>query len=208
MKSSDFRLLVGLGNPGSKFLKTRHNIGYMALQRIAKEESALFNTNKNLLGQITSIGIGEEKKRLLMPNTFMNESGRSIVAAMKWFDLDINQILVIVDDMDLPLGKLRFRESGSSGGHNGLRSVINHLGSQEFCRLRIGIGAPSQIAAERKVKTIPHVLGEFTKSESQLLNSVLGNVIKGLELIHDFGLERGSAFLNSSKSSLKTQENA
>ena len=200
MSSSDFKLLVGLGNPGSKYIKTRHNIGYMVLQRIANKESALFSTNKNLHGEITSIGIGDQKKRLLMPNTYMNESGRSIRAAMKWFDLEVNQLLVIVDDMDLPLGKLRMRKSGSSGGHNGLKSVISHLDSEAFCRLRIGIGAPSAIQAERKYKTVSHVLGEFTQKENQILDHVLDNVIKGLELIQDYGLETGVTFLNSSTS--------
>lgn len=137
-----------------------------------------------------------------MPNTYMNESGRSVNAALKWFDLEINQVLVIVDDMDLPLGKLRMRESGSSGGHNGLKSIIEHLGSQNFCRLRIGIGAPSVSILERKQKTIPHVLGQFNKSEHQILEGVLDTVVKGLELINDFGLERGITYLNSYKSEL------
>ncbi len=203
MRSSDFRLLVGLGNPGSQYIKTRHNIGFMALQRIAEEESASFSTNKSLYGQITSIGIGEQKKRLLMPNTFMNESGRSVSAAIQWFDLEINQLLVIVDDMDLPLGKIRIRESGSSGGHNGLKSIINHLGSENFCRLRIGIGSPSLVHSERKQKTIPHVLGEFKKNESQIVECVLDNVLKGLELINNFGLNRGSTYINSYKPDLE-----
>ncbi len=128
MSSGDFQLLVGLGNPGSKYESTRHNIGFMALQRLAFQASASFRLNNKLFGQLADIRNGLKKRRLLMPNTYMNESGRSINAAMQWFDLNINQILIIVDDMDLPLGKLRFREEGSSGGHNGLKSIISELG--------------------------------------------------------------------------------
>ena len=170
MSSGDFQLLVGLGNPGSKYENTRHNIGFMALQRLAFQASVSFRLNKRLFGQLADIRNGSKKRRLLMPNTYMNESGRSINAAMQWFDLDINQILIIVDDMDLPLGKLRFRQEGSSGGHNGLKSIISELGRKDFCRLRIGIGPPSDTAHERKDKTVRHVLGRFTKEELSLIH--------------------------------------
>ena len=199
MSSGDFQLLVGLGNPGSKYESTRHNIGFMALQRLAFQDSASFRLNNKLFGQLADISNGLKKRRLLMPNTYMNESGRSINAAMQWFDLDINQILIIVDDMDLPLGKLRFREEGSSGGHNGLKSIISELGRKDFCRLRIGIGPPSEAAHERKDKTVRHVLGRFTKEEHSKVEIVLDKVIKGLEIIEEFGLKKGVTFINSSE---------
>ena len=203
MSSGDFQLLVGLGNPGSKYKSTRHNIGFMALQKLAVQDSASFRLNNKLYGHLADISNGLKKRRLLMPNTYMNESGRSINAAMQWFDLNINQILIIVDDMDLPLGKLRFREEGSSGGHNGLKSIISELGRKDFCRLRIGIGPPSDSVHERKDKTVRHVLGRFTKEEHSKVDIVLDKVIKGLEIIEEFGLKKGVTFINSSEVNTK-----
>ncbi len=202
MQSGNFRLIAGLGNPGSKYLRTRHNIGFMALERIARKESVLFNLNKKIYGNIADIGSGENKKRLLMPNTYMNESGRSISAALQWFGIETKELLVLVDDMDLPLGKLRLREEGGSGGHNGLKDIINHLGSQDFCRLRIGIGPPSLINTERKKNTTAHVLGKFNKDEDLKIEEVLDKVIKGLNLIESLGLQKGTTFLNSYKPNL------
>ncbi len=198
MSLSDFRLLVGLGNPGSKYESTRHNIGFMVLKKLAYRDSVSFSLNKKLYGQLADIRNGSQKRRLLMPTTYMNNSGRSINAAMKWFDLDIHQILVLVDDMDLPLGKLRFREEGGSGGHNGMKSIISELGRKDFCRLRIGIGPPSEIASNRKDQAVNHVLGRFTKKESTKVDIVLDKVIRGLEVIEEFGLKKGITFLNSS----------
>ena len=132
----------------------------------------------------------------------MNESGRSISAAMKWYGLEATEILVLVDDMDLPLGKLRFRKEGGSGGHNGLKDIISHLGSKEFCRLRIGIGSPEVIGSERQKDTTAHVLGRFTKEENSKIEEVLDKLIKGLDLIQNIGLERGITFLNSSSTGL------
>ncbi|WP_269622325.1 aminoacyl-tRNA hydrolase [Prochlorococcus marinus] len=204
MSRGCFRLLAGLGNPGTKYLQTRHNIGYMALEKLAKRESASFKLNKKLLGHLAEIDSSSKKKVLLLPNTFMNESGRSINAAIKWFDLEIHQILILVDDMDLPLGKLRLREEGGSGGHNGLKSIIQHLGSEDFCRLKIGIGAPSLIMQERKAKTTRHVLGRFDKQEEVIVEKVLNKVVEGLDTIKKYGLERGTTFINSSQSSLES----
>ncbi len=202
MNSGNFRLIAGLGNPGSKYQGTRHNIGFMALEKIAHKESVRFNLNKKVYGNIASIGSGGNKKRLLMPITYMNESGRSISAAMKWYGLEATEILVLVDDMDLPLGKLRFRKEGGSGGHNGLKDIISHLGRKEFCRLRIGIGAPEVISSERQKDTTAHVLGRFKKEENSKIEEVLDKLIKGLDLIQNIGLERGITFLNSSSTGL------
>ncbi len=199
MSPCDFLLLAGLGNPGTKYENTRHNIGFMVLKRLANKDSAIFYQNKKLYGQLANLHNGYKKRKLLMPNTYMNESGRSINAAMKWFELDISQILILVDDMDLPLGKLRLRKEGGSGGHNGLKSIISELGSKDFCRLRIGIGPPSELAHERKNKTVSHVLGRFSKEESARVDIVLDKVIKGLDIIQEFGFEKGVNFINSSE---------
>ena len=196
MQSGDLRLVVGLGNPGQKYAGTRHNVGFMALEAYAAAEHSRFRSMAKLQGEVAEVGFGSGRIRLLMPQTFMNESGRSIRAALDWFDLSADQVLVLVDDMDLPLGRLRLRAKGSAGGHNGLRSTIQHLGTQEFARLRIGIGAPGRTAAERRERTVSHVLGSFHKNEQPMLDAVLDEVLRGLDLIHRQGLERAGNRLN------------
>jgi PTH1 family peptidyl-tRNA hydrolase len=196
MQSGDLRLVVGLGNPGQRYAGTRHNVGFMALELLAKREDVRFKSMAKLQGELAEVGFGSDRLRLLMPQTFMNESGRSIRAALDWFDLSADQVLVLVDDMDLPLGRLRIRAKGSAGGHNGLKSTIQHLGTQEFARLRIGIGAPGRSAEERKARTVSHVLGSFNAAEQPLLNDVLDEVLRGLELIQRQGLERAGNRLN------------
>ncbi len=198
--SGDLRLLVGLGNPGSKYSSTRHNVGFMVLEKLAAKESASFSTNKKLFGQLAEIGFGDQKRRLLMPDTFMNESGRSVKAAMNWFDLELDQILVVVDDIDLPLGKLRVRSQGGAGGHNGLKSIINNLGTQNFSRLRIGIGQPLIASEGKQVRTISHVLGSFNSQEKVIMENVFNKVVLGLNLIQEVGLEKAANHLNSMKS--------
>lgn len=190
-------MLVGLGNPGEKYAQTRHNVGFMALDQLAQQEGAQFRQNGKLQGSMAEIGHGPTRLRLLKPSTYMNESGRSIRASLDWFGLRPDQMLVLVDDMDLPLGRLRLRRSGSAGGHNGLRSTISHLGSQDFARLRIGIGAPAQDAALRKARTISHVLGRFETAERPLVQEVLAEVLEGVGLIRTRGYERAGTRLNS-----------
>ena len=195
--SSALHLVVGLGNPGAKYADTRHNVGFMALERLAAAAGTTFRQQAKLQGLLAEVGQGTSRLRLLMPQTFMNESGRSIRAALDWFDLAPSQLLVVVDDMDLPLGKLRLRASGSAGGHNGLRSTISHLGTQDFARLRIGIGAPAEDPAERRARTVGHVLGRFSAAERPLLEAVLTEVEAGIGLIQRLGLERAGNRLNS-----------
>ncbi len=199
MSQGTFKLLVGLGNPGTSYIKTRHNIGFMALEKLARKNSATFKLNKRIFGQVADVGIGENKKRLLMPNTFMNNSGLSIRAAMDWFDIEINQVLILVDDIDLPLGKIRMRTRGSSGGHNGIKSIIDTLGSTDFYRLKIGIGHPVSLKTSRKTLTSSHVLGPFHSNEAATIENVLEEVIKGLDLIETQSLEIGITHLNSYK---------
>ena len=203
MFSGDFRLLVGLGNPGSKYTGTRHNIGFFALEKLATQDCIKFREHKKLHGHLAELGSGKNSIRILMPNTYMNDSGRSIRATLDWFDLRVDQLLVLVDDMDLPLGRLRLRSQGGSGGHNGLKSIINHLGTQNFCRLRIGIGAPTDIQAERKDMTVKHVLGRFTTQETSIVDKVLDEVIEGLDLIQNHGVECAGNRINAYKPTKK-----
>ena len=197
MLSDDLKLLVGLGNPGTEYFKTRHNVGFMVLEEIARQNNCTFRESKKLYGKTCEIGSGNSKKRLLMPNTYMNESGKSVRSAKDWFNFESHQLIVLVDDMDLPLGKIRVRSKGSSGGHNGLKSVINHLGTGEFKRLRIGIGSPSKIQTERKSKTVSHVLGKFSKDEFITINFIIQEIISCIESITSHNWEQITTRLNS-----------
>jgi len=189
-------LVVGLGNPGEKYAGTRHNVGFMALEQLAKRQNSSFKQQSKLHALAAEVGQGAERLRLLMPQTYMNDSGRSIRAALDWFGFEPDQMLILVDDMDLPLGRLRLRLSGGAGGHNGLRSTIAHLGGQEFPRLRIGIGAPALNPVERKQRTVGHVLGRFAVAEQPVLEEVIDEVLAGLDLIQRLGFERAGNRLN------------
>tara|TARA_B100000579_G_C22516993_1_gene704264 strand:+ start:93 stop:704 length:612 start_codon:yes stop_codon:yes gene_type:complete len=199
MFSNELKLLVGLGNPGAEYQKTRHNVGFMVLQEIARKNNCTFRESKKFNGKTCEIGPGVNKTRLLMPNTYMNESGKSVRSTKDWFNFETHQLIVLVDDMDLPLGKIRVRAKGSSGGHNGLKSIINHLGTDEFKRLRIGIGSPSEILKERKSKTVSHVLGKFSKEEFVILNLIIQEIIMCIESITSNNWEKITTRLNSYK---------
>ena len=190
------KLVVGLGNPGSKYQGTRHNIGFMALERMASSQGFSFRQQVKLHGLAAEHGTGEGRLRLLMPQTYMNDSGRSIRAALDWFGFTPDQLLVLVDDMDIPLGRLRLRAQGSAGGHNGLRSAIQHLGTQSFPRLRIGIGAPADNPAERRARTVSHVLGPFSRAEQPEVNAVLDGVLEAIDLIQQQGLDHAGNWIN------------
>ena len=199
MLSDELKLLVGLGNPGAEYNKTRHNVGFMVLEEIARKHNCNFRESKKLYGRTCEIGSDINKTKLLMPNTYMNESGKSVRSAKDWFNFETHQLIVLVDDMDLPLGKVRVRSKGSSGGHNGLKSIINHLGTNEFKRLKIGIGSPSEIQRERKSKTVSHVLGRFTKEELVKLQFIIQEIIICIESINANNWEKITTRLNSYK---------
>jgi len=199
MLEDDLKLFIGLGNPGDEYNKTRHNVGFMVLEEIARQNNCTFRERKKLYGKTCEIGSGISKKRLLMPNTYMNESGKSVRSAKDWFNFENHQLIVLVDDMDLPLGKIRVRSKGSAGGHNGLKSIIKCLGTNEFKRLRIGIGPPSRIQEERKPKTISHVLGKFSKEEFVILNFIIKEITSSIESITSNNWEKIATRLNSFK---------
>ncbi len=190
-------LLVGLGNPGDRYAGTRHNVGFLVLDRLAARAGTNFRPQPRLQGDLADVGSGDKRLRLLKPTTFMNNSGQSVRASLDWFGWGPDQLLVIVDDMDLPLGRLRLRASGSAGGHNGLRSIIQHLGSDAFARLRIGIGAPGASPVERRERTVGHVLGRFAEAERPLLDQVLQEVVDGIDRIQRLGLERAGNHINA-----------
>jgi len=154
------KLIVGLGNPGSEYTNTRHNAGFLAIDRIADKTSAIFSANKKFFAEIAEVKLGRKKLILLKPQTFMNESGKSVQAAAVFYKISPADIVIIHDDKDIALGEYRIQQNRSSAGHNGVQSIIERLGSQNFTRLRLGIKPEKQIA-----DTADFVLGRLTKDE-------------------------------------------
>ncbi|AFZ30920.1 peptidyl-tRNA hydrolase [Gloeocapsa sp. PCC 7428] len=184
------QLIVGLGNPEPKYEQTRHNIGFAAVDALARSWKMPLSENRKFQGEFgEGVSPNREKIRLLKPLTYMNNSGQAIRAVVDWFKLPPESILVIYDDMDLPVGKIRLRLSGSAGGHNGMKSAIAHLGTQNFPRLRIGIGKPEQ-AVSNNGKTISHVLGRFSPTENQVVTKLLPLVVDCVELCLKQGVEK------------------
>ena len=173
--------LVGLGNPGKKYSKSRHNIGFLILEDLSKKHNSKFILKDKLKSFCSEFKINNCTYRLFLPNTFMNDSGDAVRAIVDWYKINLNQIFIVVDDKDLPLGKIRFRKKGSSGGHNGLKSIIEKMQSQNFNRIRIGIGSPASINETNNFNTISHVLGNISSEENFVLNKVYKRVIESLE---------------------------
>ena len=177
------KLVVGLGNPGDKYAKTRHNIGFEVINKLQKDLNIIGEKDK-FQGLLSEKNIDGEKVLFLKPQTFMNLSGNSIAAVVNFYKIDAKKdMIVIYDDMDLPVGKLRVKEKGSSGGHNGIKSIISHLGD-EFLRIKCGIG-------KSKDDTIDFVLGQFDKSEQKVVDKMIKNAADcALDLIRDIELGR------------------
>lgn len=184
------RLIVGLGNPGETYRDTRHNIGFMVLDEIARRMGAAFREEKRWSGLVAKFTGGY----LLKPLTFMNDSGRSVQSVGHFYKASPAQTLVVYDDVDLPLGRLRFRTSGSAAGHNGIRSLISSLGSDEFPRLKVGIApADGRPAGERMVG---HVLGKFSAEERPVLQTVIQRAADAVLSAVDRGLETAMNVFN------------
>jgi len=158
-------LIVGLGNPGPDYANTRHNVGFMVLDQIAEQLMVRFDRNK-FKGVLAEGRIGGEKVLLLKPLTYMNLSGESIVEAVNFFKIPIEEVIVVFDDVSLDIGKIRIRKKGSAGGHNGVKSTISALGSDNFPRVKIGVGAA-------KHDLVKHVLGKFTAEEKIFVDKAL-----------------------------------
>ena len=186
------QLIVGLGNPEPKYEKTRHNIGFELVDTLAKSWQIDWQKNRRFQGLFAEgIANSGKKIRLLKPLTYMNRSGQSVRAVTDWYKLTPQSLLVVYDDMDLPLGKIRLRMSGSAGGHNGMKSIIAHLGKQDFPRLRIGIGK----STEQK-ETVSHVLGKFSPTEAKIVQEVLGLAEDAIALSLKQGVEKAMSLYN------------
>ena len=176
--------LIGLGNPGKKYSKSRHNIGFLLLENFSKKYNSNFLLKDKLKSSCSEFQINDSTFRLFLPNTFMNNSGDAVRAIVDWYKINLNQIFIIVDDKDLPLGKIRFRKRGSSGGHNGLKSIIEKLQTNNFNRIKIGIGTPPLSRDTKDFNTISHVLGNISIGEELILDKVYKRVIESLEQLN------------------------
>jgi len=174
-------VIVGLGNPGKKYELTRHNIGFRVVDYIANDYKIPFKAGKGDY-YFAEFLRKEERILLVKPVTYMNESGRAIYQALKYFPISIEDLLIVYDDYYLPFGTLRFRPEGGDGGHNGLRSIIYHLHSNQFDRLRFGIGSDFN-------DSVSYVLSKFSKPEEKEINELLPSVLSGIENWVDEGIE-------------------
>jgi len=167
------KLIVGLGNPGRLYVNNRHNVGFQCVDLVARRHGIRLDRRRAR----SKIGVGEVAGTpvvLAKPTTFMNLSGEAVSALMRLHKVALEDLVVIYDDLDLPLGRLRVRPGGSAGGHNGMKSIIGHLGTPDFARLRIGIGPPVITAdtPSRSVDTVDYVLSDFTSDEKAVLHEV------------------------------------
>ena len=190
------KVVIGLGNPGKKYEKTRHNIGFIAIDNLRKKMN-ISDEREKFQALISEKNIDGEKVIFLKPQTFMNLSGNSVIEIVNFYKLDPKKdIIVIYDDMDLSFGDIRIREKGSSGGHNGIKSIISHIG-EEFIRIKCGIGAKEKDAVE-------HVLGEFNQTEQKDLDEILEKINNCvIEMLTVQNLDRIMQKYNKKKEKLK-----
>lgn len=186
------KLIVGLGNPGARYANTRHNVGWMALEAFAREHGVSIDRNgyQGVYGEMRWRETGD-KVILLKPLTFMNLSGRSLAPAAHFYKVDPADILVVYDDLDLPPGKLRMREKGSAGGHNGMKSIIQELGTGDFPRLRIGIGRPAP-----GWEVVDWVLASFNADDAASLAQTLPRAVQAMEAFLTEGALKAMAKFN------------
>jgi PTH1 family peptidyl-tRNA hydrolase len=168
------KLIVGLGNPGRAYTRHRHNVGFMALNHFARVQGIKFDKKKGL-ARIGKGKAGGSELLLARPQTFMNDSGRSVSRLVERFEIDHNDLIVIHDDLDLPLAKIRLSHGSSSGGHKGINSIIQETGTRDFIRVRIGIGRPNK-ALSSEEDVINYVLSDFTPHEKRAIAEILPKV--------------------------------
>ena len=190
------KLIVGLGNPGKTYAHNRHNAGFRCLNYFARLHSIRFDRRQCR----ARVGIGKirgEKLLLAKPGTFVNLSGNSVACLVHKHDISLSDLLVIYDDLDLPLGKIRLRQSGSSAGHKGMNSIISALGSEDFPRIRVGIGRPQ--AKEQSINedtTVNYVLSDFSRQEEAIIKPVIVKVSEAIDCFLTQGIEAAMSKVN------------
>ena len=186
-------LVAGLGNPGREYARNRHNVGWLVADELARRHEGSWRTKFN--GQLAEVRIEGHKVALLKPETYMNDSGRSVKAAMGFFKLEPDQVLVVHDETDLEVGRLQARLGGGLAGHNGLRSVNEHLGTQEFLRLRVGVGRPGR--GDRR-PLADWVLSDFAPHED--VDALVRSAADAVELLDAEGLDAAQRSVNGKRS--------
>lgn len=185
------KLIVGLGNPGRQYAATRHNVGFMVIDSLA--EKLGIKVDKIKFKSVIGEGFaGPEKIVLAKPQTYMNLSGEAVLDMVQWYKVDPADLLVVYDDLDLPAGKLRLRIKGSAGGHNGMKSIIYLVQSDDLPRLRIGIGRPQN----ENLETVSHVLGKFSQDEAKIMTGAVAKAADAVITILDKGVEKAMNEVN------------
>jgi len=185
-------LIMGLGNPGAKYARTKHNVGFQLVERLADRWRAAWTMEKKFQASMARAERDGKRMLLVQPQTFMNASGETVGALTAYYRLPLTRLLVAVDDADLPLGEIRLRQRGSSGGHHGLESIEKHLATQEFARLRLGIGR----TADGKREITDYVLTPFGAAETGLVDKVLTAAAGQVECWLDAGIEKAMSQFN------------
>ncbi len=193
MDEADKFLIIGLGNPGAQYRQTRHNAGFNVVDAFAKKHQLSFRHTSHLIGDVAQGSVHGKKVLLLLPTTFMNSSGDAARRCIDYFKVPITQVMVVCDDVVLPIGTLRMRSKGSSGGHNGLKSLQAHLNTEYYARLRIGVGGPGS------QEMVDYVLGKFSSEEEKILQDVALKAIEVLELWLTVGIAAAMQAANSVK---------
>jgi PTH1 family peptidyl-tRNA hydrolase len=194
-------LIVGLGNPGADYSRTRHNAGFLLVEKLAGQWRADWSNERKFQARVSRAEPGGRVVLLAEPQTFMNLSGESVGALVRYYQLPLDRIMIVVDDADLPLGEIRLRPGGGSGGHHGLESVMQHLGSREYARLRLGIGRQGD---SRQITG--HVLGKFGADENALLEKVLERAGGQLECWLNAGIQKAMSQFNGAVSSTNEEK--
>jgi PTH1 family peptidyl-tRNA hydrolase len=184
------KVIVGLGNPGRRYEGTRHNVGYAVIDLLAKSPRC-GRSQSRFNAQIVELMEEQEKLLLVKPETFMNLSGRCVQQVVAFYQLPLTELLVVCDDVNLPLGKLRARARGTHGGHNGLRNIQEHLGTSDYPRLRIGVGNPDG------KDLVDHVLGRFRAGESAVIDDAVGLAVEAVGVWIHRGMEACMNLYNS-----------
>jgi PTH1 family peptidyl-tRNA hydrolase len=198
--SADLYLIVGLGNPGSDYSRTRHNAGFLLVERLAEEWKADWSFEKKFNARAARVQRADRQAILCEPQTYMNSSGEAVRAIVDFYQVSLGRMLVAVDDADLPLGELRLRPGGSSGGHHGLESVEQHLSTQDYARLRIGIGRQ---AGARQITG--YVLGRFDSTEAALMDKVLAVAADQAECWLNAGIQKAMNQFNGAVAGLDNE---
>lgn len=184
------KLVAGLGNIGDKYTFTRHNAGFMVIDKWAVDNNLSFREEKKLKCFLTKFNYNGEDILLVKPTTFMNLSGEAVISVCNYYKIDVRDVLIVFDDLSLELGRMRFRANGSDGGHNGIKSIVQHLGTKDFARLKIGIGPQPPIPAES------FVLQNFPKEQLDDLKEVLKRATNAIECYLDNGIDKAQNLYN------------